>query len=165
MRRTDIALAVGFVVLVLALVFLPDLIANWRADKEAPVTTEPVAPAPEPEAQVQVQQEPLDPQAELERVRGMLMLHDACADRLEGFAERAQPVLASWRELNAATLAKPDAEPDFRIVFGEAEGLEAEATQEAKAAERELCEGNLEAMQSEVDDAAGQSSTREPRQE
>ncbi|HEX7047956.1 MAG TPA: hypothetical protein VF275_10350 [Gammaproteobacteria bacterium] len=150
MRRTDIALAVGFVVLVLALVFLPDLIANWRADDEAPVvTTEPVAP--EPEAQVQAPREPLDPQAELERVRGMLMLHEACVDRLEGFAERAQPVLESWRELNAATLAKPAAEPDFRIVFGEAEGLEAKATQEAKAAERELCEGNLEAMQSEVE--------------
>lgn len=154
MRRTDIALAIGFVVLVLALVFLPDLIANWRADKAAPVVaTEPVAP--EQEAEVQAPpREPLDPQAELERVRGMLMLHDACADRVEGFAERAQPVLESWRELNVDTLEQPAATPDFRIVFGEAEGLERDATQEAKAAERELCEGNLEAMQSEVENAA-----------
>ncbi|HEX7030295.1 MAG TPA: hypothetical protein VF254_06845 [Gammaproteobacteria bacterium] len=155
MRRTDIALALGFVILVLGLVFLPDLISSWRAGEDRPMTTaEPVAP--EPEAEAAIRREPLDPEEELERVTGMLMLHEACADRFEGFAERAEPVVASWRELNAATLDQPAAEPDFHIVFGEAEGLETETVQEAKAAERELCEGNLEAMRSEIESAPAQ---------
>ena len=160
MRRTDIALAVGFVVLVLALVFLPDLVSKWRADEPPPVTLdEPLAePAVLPEAQTEAEEprEPLDPADEMERVRGMLMLHEACAERFEGFAERSQPVMNAWRELNAATLQNPAAEPDFRIVFGEAEGLEPKAGEGAKAAERDLCEGNLEAMREEVDRAASQ---------
>lgn len=159
MRRTDIALAVGFVVLVLALVFLPDLISRWRTDEtptvtiDTPVTEPAVVPEPETGA---APREPLDPEDEMERVRGMLMLHEACAERIDGFAERARPVIESWRELNAATLRNPAAEPDFRIVFGEAEGLPPEAGEGAKAAERELCEGNLEAMREEVDGAASE---------
>lgn len=153
MRRTDIALAVGFVILVLGLVFLPDMISRWGAEDEAPVTAiEPVEP--EKPAETAARREPLDPEAELERVRGMLMLHEACAERIEGFAERSNAVMESWRELNAATLAKPAAQPDFHIVFGEAEGLEAEQTRDVKAAERELCEGNLEAMRTEVEQAS-----------
>lgn len=159
MRRIDIALAIGFVILVLGLIFLPDLISKWRADDDAAVVnTEPVTTETPVELPVEDkgEREPLDPEEELERVRGMLMLHQACADRIEGFAERSQPVMESWRELNAATLEKPEARPDFHIVFGEAEGLEPEVTQDVKGAERELCEGNLESMRAEVERARSQ---------
>ena len=73
MRRIDIVLAVLFVALVVGIVFLPDLIAEWRAaETPQPVVEEtppPAAPETQPKTQAEVQT-PYDPDVAIERVSG-----------------------------------------------------------------------------------------------
>lgn len=154
MRRIDIVLAVLFVALVVGLVFLPDLIARWRA-AEAPEAsvTEQTAPPPVVDSQPSATGEvrtPYDPDIAIERVSGILMLHQACVNRFEGFDARSRETLEAWKRHHAETLAKVE-EQDFHIVLAPREDID--RTAEAKANEEELalCERNLEAMQTDLD--------------
>lgn len=154
MRRIDILLAVAFVLVVLGFVFLPDLVAKWRAEK-AMEETAAVEPAPVETVETEaVPEVPVDPAVELERVSGMLMLHQACVNRFEGFDAESRDTLAEWKARNAETLARRG-EQDFHIVLAPQEGLDEKERAKADAEERVLCERNVEAMQAELDQAAG----------
>ncbi|HEX7030394.1 MAG TPA: hypothetical protein VF254_07340 [Gammaproteobacteria bacterium] len=151
MRKTDILLVILFIVFVLGLAFGPDLVSKWRADKAADTAPEIDEPAPVDTAPAPAR--PVDPEVELERVSGLLMLHQACARRFEDFAAKSQPLVEAWKAHHAATLAKRE-ELDFHIVIAAPEGQDAAATAKAGAEELALCEGNLEAMRADLEDAA-----------
>lgn len=151
MRNRDILLVILFVVLVLGIAFGPGLLDWWRARQAEEITR------PEP-ATVDVAEDTEsralspDEQAEAERVRGMLRLHKACAERFDEFEAESRPVVEAWEarfgELLAAT---PD--QDFRIVLSQPEGLDEAAVEKARAEERAMCDRNLEAMRTELEKA------------
>src|SRR5690606_28235434 len=113
MSRYDLILAVIVVGLIVVLVFVgPSLLDAWRGE-DAVEQAEPVM-APE-ETEAEVAEAAIDPEtaARVERVSGILMLYQACANRFEGFDEQGRDTLAAWRERHADTLAMQGAEPDF----------------------------------------------------
>jgi len=148
MRNKDILLVVLFVVLVLGIAFGPGLVERWR--------TRDAARQPVPEASVditegEVERPALSPeqQQEAERVSGMLMLHRACVERIEGFEDPSQDVATAWEQRYGELLAAQP-EQDFRIVLAQPEGLDEAAVEKARAEERGLCERNLDAMRAKL---------------
>ena len=160
MRRIDIVLALLFVALVAGLVLLPDVISRWRADDAAkpPAAVEaepadPVDPADtQPPAGVRT---PYDPEVERERVSGMLMLHQACVNRFEGFDARTRETLAEGKQHHAAVFAAGGVEQDFLIVLAPREDVDDASKGAANKEELALCERNVEAMQADVGDSTG----------
>lgn len=92
----------------------------------------------------------MNPEAELERVTGMLMLHNACANRFDGFDQQARPTLEAWKRHHADTFARRGAEPDFHIVLAEPEASGDADGAPAHTEERALCERNLDAMRADI---------------
>ena len=150
MSRYDIVLAVIVVGLIVVLVFIgPSLLDVWRGEPEPVEEAVPEVPAAEQAAEV------IDSQtaAKVERVSGVIMLYQACANRFEGFDERGRDVLAQWRQLHAETLAMQGAEPDFHIVLRRPGESSDEARTKADAEELALCERNLEVMRKDIEAA------------
>lgn len=155
MKRNDVLLALLVVVLAVAVILGPAIYSEWR-DKSEPAER---AATVEPAANGTVGSEPaagqaaLDEAAEVERVTGMLMLYQACANRIDGFDSQGRAVFEAWKSHHAATLEKRGTELDFHIVLADPEGLE-NGSDAARAEERELCERNLTAMREELEPSA-----------
>lgn len=151
MRRSDILLALLVVVLAVGLILGPPLWKKWRdseRDLEAPpVAAEEPLPVERKTDAAEVENAELSERAEVERVSGMLMLYNACANRIDGFDDRHRAVFETWKQRHADTLAKRGSELDFHIVLADPEGMERDQDEKAREEERLLCERNVEAMQ------------------
>lgn len=157
MKRSDIMLALLVIgVLIAFAIAAPYLLSAWRATESTPAdeVSDVVDGTPAPPGEpVQEEEVSLDTEtaAELERVTGMLMLHQACANRFHGFEAEGRDTVQRWKQLHADLLAqRRGAEPDFHIVLAEPEATRDQEGTGKQEEERALCERNLEAMRAEL---------------
>ena len=149
MRNKDVLLVILFVVLVLGIAFGPGLVDWWRARQAADVDARPEAATVDVTEDAGSRTLSPEAQAEAERLRGMLRLHTACAERFEEFDAESQQVVEAWEARFGELLAAaPD--QDFRIVLSQPEGLDEAAVEKARAEERAMCERNLDVMRAEL---------------
>lgn len=151
MRRTEILLAILVVAIVVGLAFGPALLEKWRADDSAETEVAVEAESPDSAAQSEVASAKMN--AELERVTGILMLHQACVNRFQGFDAKARPIMEAWKNRHAETLERRGGEPDFHIVLAPPPGGKDAAGETPGAEERALCERNLDVMKADLERA------------
>lgn len=157
MHRSDILLGLAVVAIVLAFVFAgPAILDLWRTSGPP---TEEVADAANAEPPVIVEDEereaPMmdaETAAESERVNGMLMLYQACANRFDGFDAQNRDVVEHWKAHHDDLLGQ-GAGVDFHIVLADPDPS-VQRADEGNAEERGLCDRNIEAMRSELPEAS-----------